>query len=222
MYIIADSEDIEVETLCLPDGNVDCDLDGDGSDDLELLSGGDRSWLDLNAGGGGAAELIDWIEGDYEDLFVRPHSWVPVQTGVTGSVYDAVFDNILNKPVVMPIFDLFCPDGFPPQAGCPVHAPGEAGATYGDLVISSDPQDYFHIITFSFWVTTCVDSAQHGPCPARAHLNTLLQQSGLYTNGEINSLKTMEGCFISGSATGIGGEPGQGIDTGLYVIFLMD
>ena len=58
MYIIADSETIEVETLCQSQGGtVDCDLDDNGEDDIVLLSGGDRSWLDLNGGGGGAAEL---------------------------------------------------------------------------------------------------------------------------------------------------------------------
>ena len=214
MYIIADSEEIEVETLCESDGGpVDCDLNDDGSIDLELLSGGDRSWLDLNGDGGGAAELIDWIEGDYEDLWVVPHTWVPVQTGVTGSVYDAVADHILDQRVVMPIFDLFCPEGVPPAPGCPVHAE--------DLIYGDDPQDYFHIIALSYWVTTCVDSGPHGPCPGREFLNTQLEAAG-YTNGQINSLKTMEGCFVEGNAVGIGGTPGQGIDTGLYTIFLME
>lgn len=220
MYIIADSETIVVDTLCKPDGNVDCDSDGDGVDDIVLLSGGDRSWLDLNGGGGGAAELMDWIEGDYEDLFVRPHSWVPVQTGVTASVYDTVHDSILGKQVVMPIFDLFCPEGAPPKTGCPpVHTIEIDGVD--DRIIGDDPQDYFHIITFSYWVTTCVESASHKNCPARDVLDEYLKTAG-YTGGEINSLQTMEGCFVTGSATGIGGEPGQGIDTGLYVIFLME
>ncbi len=221
-YIIADSDDIEVDTLCQPDGTVDCDSNGDGDDDIELLSGGDRSWLDLNGGGGGAAELIDWIEGDYENLFVRPHSWVPVQTGVTASVYDSVFDNILGKRVVMPIFDLFCPEGAPPKSGCPpVHTADQTGLGYPDLIIGDDPQDYYHIITFSYWVTICVDSGSHKGCDGRNELNSLLEDAG-FTMGEINSLQTMEGCFVDGNAIGIGGEPGQGIDTGVYVIFLME
>ena len=72
MYIIADSDTIDDDVICNPpgepldDGFVDCDLDNDGENDVELLGGGDRSWLDLNGGGGGADELKDWVEGDYE------------------------------------------------------------------------------------------------------------------------------------------------------------
>lgn len=216
MYIIADSNDIEMDTLCQdefgePVGAVDCDLDGDGEDNINLLAGGDRSWLDLNGDGGGAAELIDWIEGDFEDLYVRPHTWVPVQSGVTGSVYDNVYDHIIDVPVVLPIFDLFWPDGYPPQ---PLHP--------GDDVKGDDPQDYYHIIAFSNWVTTCVDSASHGPCPGRLALNDLLIASGQVSVGDIASLKTIEGCFVAGDVGGIGGEPGQGIDTGSYNVFLTE
>ena len=157
--------------------------------------------------------------GDYEDLFVRPQSWVPAQTGVTASVYDNVHDYIINKRVIMPIFDAYCPDGVPPAPGCIVHTNPPDEAT--DLIIGDDPQDYFHIITFSYWVTKCVDSASHKGCPARDVLDDLLKEAG-YSGGEINSLQTMEGCFIDGNAIGIGGEPGQGIDTGVYVIFLME
>jgi hypothetical protein len=228
MYIIADSETIEVDTFCqdppnsgLPVGAVDCDLDNDGVNDLTLLSGGDRSWLDLNAGGGGAAELKDWIEGDYADLYVGPHYWVPAQTGVTASVYDTVYDYILYKDVVIPIFDTFCPDGPPtPTNSCVIHSIA-AGDVADDTIVGNESHDYFHIITFSFWRTTCVDSASHGPCDARIVLNNLLLDNG-WGMGDINSIQTMEGCFVKGSTQGIGGNPGQGIDTGLYTIFLME
>ena len=119
----------------------------------------------------------------------------------------------------MPIFDMYCPDGVPPQPGCPVHTMGSDGVD--DLIIGNDPQDYFHIITFSYWVTTCVESGSHKGCPVRDVLDDFLKDAG-YNGGEINSLQTMEGCFVTGSATGIGGTPGQGVDTGLYVIFLME
>jgi hypothetical protein len=227
MYIIADSETIEVDTFCQdptgePPSAMDCDLDDDGVNDMTLLAGGDRSWLDLNAGGGGAAELIDWIEGDYDGFLVGPHYWVPAQTGVTASVYDAVFDNILNEDVVVPIFDTFCPDGPPtPLNGCIIHSIAD-GDKDDDTIVGNEPHDYFHIITLSYWRTTCIDSASHhGPCDAREALNILLLDNG-WTMGDINSLQTMEGCFVKGAAQGIGGDPGQGIDTGLYTIFLME
>jgi hypothetical protein len=40
--------------------------------------------------------------------------------------------------------------------------------------------------------------------------------------GDINSLNSMEGCFLQGTVGGIGGDPGQGIDAGVYVVFLME
>ena len=60
MYIIADSDTIGDDIVCdnpegpIGEGGVDCDLDDDGVNDVDLLGGGDRSWLDLNGGGGGA------------------------------------------------------------------------------------------------------------------------------------------------------------------------
>ena len=217
MYIIADSDQVTDDVVCNDPGGtpatggVNCDLDNDGVNDVEILGGGDRSWLDLNGGGGGAAELIDWVEGDYANLAVSPHDWVSAQTGVTASVYDAVYDHILQNDVVVPVFDAVHPDG-PPPASWP-HAQ--------DDIIGSEPHDYFHIASFSYWRTTCVDSASHGPCPAREQLNDILATAG-WSNGDIQSMSSMEGCFVKGSVGGIGGTPGQGVDAGVYVVFLMD
>lgn len=222
MYIIADSDDVEDEIICddpdePPQGYVDCDLDNDGTNDIELLSGGDRSWLDLNAGGGGASELKDWISGDYEDLTVTIHDWAPAQTGVTGSVYQTVHEEILLEDVVVPVFNAVHADGPPP----------EDWPHPEDDVIGNEPHDYFHISSFSYWRTTCVDSGPYPkggdpPCPAREALNLILQGNPNWTNGEINSLNSMEGCFLKGTVGGIGGNPGQGIDAGVYVVFLME
>ena len=225
MYIIADSDTIEDDIVCDdPDidppiaGTVNCDLDGDGENDIELLGGGDRSWLDLNAGGGGAAELKDWVKGDYEGLFVRPHNWVPVQAGEIGSVYLTVHETILGVDVVVPIFDSVHPDG-PPPVDWPFLHPE-------DVIVGNEPHDYFHLITFSYWRTTCVDAGPYPqnpdpPCPARTALNGILDTFG-WSNGDINSLASMEGCFLEGNVNGIGGEPGQGVDAGVYTIFLME
>lgn len=217
MYIIADSNTIDVDILCqdppnsgLPSGTIDCDLDGDNVNDVNILSGGARSWLDLNGGGGGASELKDWVEGDYEGLSIAPHHWVPVQNGVTGSVYDTVHDHILQKDVVIPVFDLIHPGGPP------------ASVPHGqDIIVGNESHDYFHLITFAFWRTTCVESGSHKKCDARDALDDILDQAG-WSNGKIKSLMTMEGCFVKGSVGGIGGEPGQGVDAGVYTVFLME
>jgi hypothetical protein len=50
---------------------IDCDLNNDCVD--ELMTGGARSWLDLNGGGGGANELKDWITGAEDPFSIRLH-----------------------------------------------------------------------------------------------------------------------------------------------------
>jgi len=220
MYIIADSEEKTVDIECQdppnsgnPPGTVDCDVDNDGFNDITILSGGNRSWLDLNGGGGGGAELRDWVKGNYSNLSIKPHHWVPAQTGVNDKVYQDVHNFIVvpQKDVVIPVFDLFNPGGPP------------ASVPHGqDVIVGNESKDYFHLITFAYWRTTCVDAPPYGPCPGRAALNTIMQTVPGWTMGDINKLKTMEGCFLKGTVAGIGGTPGQGVDAGVYTVFLME
>jgi hypothetical protein len=194
---------------------VDCDLNDDGVNEVELLGGGDRSWLDLNGDGGGANELKAWIRGDYANLNVRIHNWAPVQTGNIGSAYQTV-QEILFEDVVVPVFNAVHPGGPPP----------EDWQHPEDDVIGSEPHDYYHISSFSFWRTTCVDAGPYPqspdpPCTAREALNVILETAG-WSTGAINSMNTIEGCFLEGYVGGIGGEPGQGIDAGVYTVFLME
>ena len=57
-------------------------MDDDGINDIQLLSGGNRSWLDLDGGGGGG--LADWIEDGFNEV-IEPHTWFQGQTGVDES-----------------------------------------------------------------------------------------------------------------------------------------
>jgi len=225
MYIIADSNTITVDTLCQEPPNsgkpawaVDCDLDNDGNNDITLLSGGSRAWLDLDGGGGGANELKDWIKGGFVDE-IYPHTWVAAQTGVTGAVYDTVHDYILNKNVIIPVFDMFCPKGSP-TTNCPslLH-PNASDPDHTDTVVGNEPHDYFHLISFAYWYTTCVDSGSHKNCPGRKKLNDILKAAG-WKNGDINSLMTMEGCFREGFVPGVKGGGGGIPYAGLWTIYL--
>jgi len=220
MYIIADSDTIGDDVVCddplgpIGEGGVDCDLDDNGVNDIDLLGGGDRSWLDLNGDGGGANELKAWIRGDYENLTVRIHNWVPVQTGNIGSAYQTV-QEILFEDVVVPVFNAVHPGGPPP----------EDWPHPEDDVIGDEPHDYYHISSFSYWRSTCVDAGPYpqggDTCPAREALNDILEEAG-WSNGDIISMNTIEGCFLEGYVGGIGGQPGQGIDAGVYTVFLME
>jgi hypothetical protein len=215
MYLIVDSNDIEGEVICLqpsgepppdpPEGTVnyvDCDTNDDGVNDLEPLSGGNRSWLDLDGGGGGAADLMDWIENGIDDP-IYPHWWFPGQTGVAVSVYNAVHDHVLNDPVVIPVFDSICPDGNP-QENCPAQWHDGVDNIMGDGGASTD---YFHVISFSIFEVTCVDAGSHGGCYAHG-------EAGL-----ANNVKTIEGCFIDGLDPDLGAGGGI-VDTGADVVYL--
>lgn len=224
MYIIADSTTIDVETLCQdppnsgqPAGAVDCDLDGNGENDITLLSGGNRSWLDLDGGGGGGAELKDWITGGYIDD-IYPHTWVAAQSGVNGSVYDTVHDEILNKDVIMPVFDQFCPDGNP-LYNCPGLVHPNAESDEDDVIVGNEPHDYFHLISFAYWRTTCIEAGSHKNCPGRNKLDDILAAAG-WSNGNIQSLMTMEGCFKEGFVPGVKGGGGGIPYAGLWTIYL--
>ncbi len=79
LYVIMDSKSSDEDFYCQdppnsgePDGALDCDYDDDGVNDL--LAAGDRSWLDLDGGGGGSSELVDWINGGFPgEVYI--HTW---------------------------------------------------------------------------------------------------------------------------------------------------
>ena len=139
-------------------------------------------------------ELKAWIKGDYENLNIRIHNWAPVQTGNISSAYQTVHEEILNKDVVVPVFNAVHPDGPPPD-----NWPHPE-----DDVIGNEPHDYYHISSFSYWRSTCVVAGPYpkkGKCPAREALNDILKEAG-WSGGAINSMNTIEGCFIEGFSGG--------------------
>jgi hypothetical protein len=222
LYIIVDSGDLEDEIVChdpmepgesapdpLPVGFVDCDSDDDGVNDIQLLSSGNRSWLDLDGGGGGASSLSDWIENGYNEI-VEPHTWMAGQTGVAVSVYNTVHEEILDKQVVIPVFNSICPTG-PPNSydNCDDQWHDE------DIVIESggSSTDYFHIISFALFVPTCVDA---GSYPRAGETCFAHEALDLHPN-----IKTIEGCFTEGVDPSLGSSGGV-VDTGADVVYLKE
>ena len=208
MYIIVDSPTVADDTVCqdppnsgTPAGAVDCDIDDDGIDDLDVLSGGNRSWLDLDGGGGGAGSLSDWIQNGFQDE-ITIHTWFAGQTGVAVSVYDTTADNRLGDIVAIPVFDQYC--GGYPNSSCPglVHPEDTIVDTGGSST------DYFHVISFSAFYVACVDAGSHGPCPVHEALN-------LPPN-----VASIEGCFVEGFLPGITGNPSGGVEGGVWTLYL--
>ena len=209
-YIIMDSDPTEDDLYCqdppnsgLPAGTVDCDLDDDGFNDL--LAGGDRSWLDLSGGGGGASDMRNWIRNGFPGT-IEIHTWLGGQTGVANTVYQAAASRVGDE-VVIPVFDTYC-DGWPPSV-CParVHAEDTIVATGGTSTL------YFHIISFSLFHITCVDApGVPGHCPGH--------DAAVAAGAIRNNTKTIEGYFVEGFAPGLDGRPSDGTDAGAWTLYL--
>jgi hypothetical protein len=197
LYIIMNSRKVgeEDDPFCMSEGPVDCDLDGDG--DEEMLVGGDRSWLDLSGGGGGASELVDWIQNGFPDG-VEMHTWFAGQSGVANSIFLSV---PIGVQVVLPVYDAI-------SVGLPVfpqlHAGDKIVATSGTWT------NYFHLISFSIFVPTCVHATGGDHCP----LYDDYRAEGYLGPDD----KTIEGYFVKGFAGGLGGE-GE-LDAGAYTLYL--
>jgi hypothetical protein len=219
--------------MCIQDPNfdpalftgIDCDFDGDG--EADFLASGGRSWVDLDgtlpandcpgASGEGSSELDYWITNGYGcDLF--RHSWISQQTGVATNIFDAAWERWQtgNPLVVIPVFDDMCADGHP-STFCPSRVHGQ------DVFLPvSGNQSYFHIIDYALFYITCVRKGPSGSCPGQTRFGELNGPtgSGVYNNGDINSMRSIEGYFIDGVPPDAEGKCTGGVDTGLYTLYL--
>jgi hypothetical protein len=215
LYIIMDSRDVNQDFYCqnppnsgMPSGALDCDLNNDGYDDL--LAGGDRSWLDLSGGGGGASDMRDWIINGFPNPVVE-HTWFAGQSGVANTVFQAVYDRMLTNPIViLPVFNDFC-DGLP-GTNCPSQMHPQ------DVVVptSATSQLYFHVITYSVFRITCVEAPGvpgNPDCPGKNAAQAA--NPGLIPN----NTKSIEGYFLEGYVPGLGGAC-EGPGAGAWTIYL--
>ncbi len=234
LYVVMDSLTYGSDVMCIQDPDydpslpytfIDCDFDGDG--EADFLASGGRSWVDLDganladncppASGEGSSELNRWITNGYDCELVR-HLWVAQQSGVTTNVFDAVY-NIWQsgrRYVLVPVFNDMCEPG-DPRTECAdrVHAQDD----YHEI---SGNQPYFHIIDFAAFYITCVKVNPSDSCPGQRRFAELNGQSGLriYNNGELNSMRSVEGYFVDGIPDDTSGKCTGGVDTGVYTLYL--
>jgi len=201
LYIVMDSKKVDEDILCddptvpgITPGYLDCDMNDDGVNDL--LAGGDRSWLNLEGGGGGAANMKDWVCNGYPDPF-KIHTWVPGNPGTKTSVFFAVGDCQLNKDVVVPVYNRWC-NGTPSNP-VGVDAGDPCGVDTKDTIVSASGEKfYYHIISFAIFHVTCIQGGSYkGPCPGH---NAAVAAGAIKDND-----KTIEGYFKEGILSGYGG-----------------
>lgn len=174
IYIIMDALSTNKETLCKEDlspsdpsyaSAITCDLDGDGKMDIE--GAGNRGWLDLSGGGGGAAEIRQWIRYGFDSV-ISPHTWLSGQPGQQNSNFQAMRDYRVGDIVLIPVFNAICDDKDPlSNAACmaAAHAyPFPEEPASGDTAVS-DKKPMFHVITFAPFYITCVHVKKSEYCP---------------------------------------------------------
>jgi hypothetical protein len=230
LYVVMDSESYNEDIWCKEDetrtgGTLTCDLDGDG--EIDWLSGGGRSWLDLDgsnpdndadgSSAEGSVELRRWIVDGFPGNMVL-HSWRPEQTGVSSKVFEAVEERRVFNPVVtIPIYDDFCPEGDPR------YAPECQGKWHENqdkiFDVSSSPQ-YFHVFDFSSFYITCVRESMSKPVGSCPGIEEVVSNNSDVFLG--NSYKSIEGYFVYNLGDGLSGKRECKFDSGAYTLYLDD
>jgi hypothetical protein len=228
IYIIMDSNKVydDVAETCVEidpiNGEMICDIDGDG--EIDILAGGNRAWLNLdNQNGAGSSTLSDWIcNGVNADVFI--HTWLEGLPGTKSSVYKTVEDDPapagcgkIGEVVHIPVFNAMCPKGMDPlDTDCQDAAhlnfpldPGESDFIPPDN--SYNPGSYyFHISGFATYYVTCVADKKN-ECPG----HTAAVNAGILDH----NTPTIEGYFVTGYPSGGSGGTG-GVDMGNYIFSL--
>ncbi len=209
-------------------GKIDCDLNDDCVD--ELMTGGARSWLDLDGGGGGASELTNWIENPTTVPIIYPDYWLAQEPGSATSIFHTVAATLVGQNAVIPVFNKICDVD-------PASNPLYCGYDTNDTVIYGN-EPYFHIVTFAKFHVTCVQTgagrnsvtAEDGyvfdhPNNCNGHyLAANTRYRDPITHEWYYSLddndKTIEGYFLDEPIFSYGGS-GEFFDAGSFVVVLI-
>jgi Putative Flp pilus-assembly TadE/G-like len=202
---------------------IDCDLDNDCVD--ELMTGGARSWLDLNGGGGGAAELTNWIKNGFPDP-IPPHKWLPNESGVATSIFHTAGNYVVGEDVILPVYNKVCM-GIPPGPPTSPETLDQCNTgTVDDTSLAVNGQNNYHIITFSEFHVTCVQTtknkviAEPGYQFNNAKKNCNGHEAAVNVGAIDDNDKTIEGYFKVNDLGGYGG-PGSWFDTGTFTVVLV-
>ena len=205
IYVIMDSTttNLDIASGCAA-GYLSC-LGGE-------FSGGDRGWLDLNGGGGGASELVNWIDKGYPGILTT-HTWVPDQTGNMTSVYHQI-QQILNTVVLVPVFNGTCDHQPTSQADPCITALHPSDSPVDNISISGGGNSaYFHINGFSALYITCVSSSGQNKCPGA---KILINHNSALKNNDAS----VEGYFVANYPFDLGNPGSGGANVGVNIVSL--
>lgn len=193
-----------------PNGDINCDLDGDGR--IDILGNGDRSWLILD-GDSNNAQLDDIIRGELEFGITIP-TWYPGRDGAIADVYKDAEAFIEGTPALIPVFSAICTPTSDPLVDpfcASVVEPGD-----GLVQISTAESGmYFRVIAFAEFFVTCVSDKPSKICPGKELAISL----GIVDH----NTPSIEGYFVDGW---VADDPtiatGPAADLGVYVISLTE
>lgn len=184
IYIVLDSE-----KLCIKDGigDIQCDLDGDGKNDI--LAKGDRGYLYLTAD---TSSISKWIT-DSPDFIVKSHVWLSGKSGGQVDVEIKMVDTgFPGRVALVPVYNYLCNNNPQTDSTCVdgAHAspPWPAFDGMDDFSEISNQSPYFHIVAFAPFYISCVSKS--GDCPGYLYARTI--NSTLAANEPI-----IEGYFLS-------------------------
>jgi hypothetical protein len=201
---------------------IDCDLNNDCID--ELMTGGARSWLDLDGGGGGANELSDWIINGFPDP-IPPHKWIPEESGVATSIFHTAAAAVVGEDVILPVFNKTC--GHYPDTTTITETLD--ACTYYPAWDNRDiagPSTNFHVITFAEFHVTCVQTTKNKVTAETGYQfdnpkkNCNGHDDAVATGSIDGNDKTIEGYFKEVNLGGYSG-PGDWWDTGTFTVVLV-
>ncbi len=240
LYVIMDSDKVGDDILCndpadeTPDpALLNCDVNPEDGI-IDVLHGGERSWLDLDGGtDNSSVQLVDFING-MDNYTVDFPTWFSSVEGNKVNAYDAA-EALVGQIVFVPVFDRLCEDHDPRTVNfCPYDAgdifPGEPGfPTYDpadpDETDTSDNDTHFRVINISAFRITCIQEPsgaftmsgfiKKGTCPGIQEVYD--QNEDIISNGDQQSMYSIEGYFLkdyggSGACTGP--------NLGVYTVYL--
>jgi len=184
IYIIFDSD-----KLCVSE--IDCDLDNDGKNDLQI--GGDRSWLYLTAS---TSNIAQWItdNGAHPNFTLDAHKWLTGKSGTEADIPIKMVDQHWPGQVVLvPVYNEICMHDPSITPACVAAAHGSPWPVYGgadDFSEIKNQVPYYHIVAFAPFYISCV--SKQGDCPGYIYADKIINGNKLKDNE-----KVIEGYFLS-------------------------